>query len=125
MGSDQISAWSNRMDYNKAEIVAYTGSDEPVRLSGVPFHFSPGERSLYVGADNTGGIVQRAGWLGLQVEPFKSWQGTQTIELSYPNGRHSNHVFEVKRNFSSPLQDGEWLWFPAMPLVATPYSDHD
>lgn len=111
------------MDYQLAEIVAYTSGDEPLHLSRVPFHFSPGERSLYLGADNTGGFVIRAGWLGLQTSPFAGWQSAHSFEVTYPNGRHSTTLFEVKRNFHSPLQEGEWLWFPAMPIVAKPYQE--
>ncbi|WP_375123583.1 hypothetical protein [Pseudomonas sp. LW8] len=111
------------MDFKVAEVTAQTGHADPVLLSGIPFHFSPGERSLYVGADNTGGIVLRAGWLGLKTEPFQGWQSAHSFELSYANGRNSHHLFEVKRNFHTPLQDGEWLWFPAMPMRATPHTD--
>ncbi|APC18165.1 hypothetical protein BLL42_21460 [Pseudomonas frederiksbergensis] len=113
------------MEYKKAEIVAHTGDGEKIRLSDIPFHFSPGERSPYIGADNSGGIVQRAGWLGLQTEAFQGWYGTHIIELTYPNGRDGDHVFEVKRNFKNPIQEDGWLWFPAMPLGVTPYSEHD
>ena len=101
------------MEFEIADIDINPGSDDQVRLSAVPFHFNPGERTLYTGADNTGGIVQRAGWLGLQAEPFKGWQSAHIISLT--GNRGTDLVFEVKRNFNSPLQEDGWLWFPASP----------
>jgi len=111
------------MEYKKAEIMVYIANGDLVRLPDVPFHFSLGGQSLHEGADITGGIVQRAGWLGLQTGEFEGWQSTHSIELSYPNGRDSNYLFEVSRHFDIPVQDGEWLWFPAMPLVAKIYKE--
>ncbi|WP_019690140.1 hypothetical protein [Pseudomonas fluorescens] len=105
------------MEYKKAAITAYTGNGGPVRLFDVPFHFSVGGRSLCTGVDITGETMQRAGWLGLQTGEFEGWQSTHSIELSYPNAGDSDHLLEVNKNFSAPFQDGEWLWFPAMPLV--------
>jgi hypothetical protein len=111
------------MKYKKAEIMAYAVNGDVVRLPSVPFHFSPGGRSLHRGGDITGGIVQRAGWLGLQTVGFEGWQSIHSIELSYPDGTDCNHLFEVNRHFDAPVQDGDWLWFPAMPLVATIYKE--
>ena len=72
------------MDYQLAEIVAYSGGDEPLHLSGVPFHFSPGERSLYLGADNTGGFVIRAGWLGLKLSHSRAGKAPTPLRLLIP-----------------------------------------
>lgn len=106
------------MAYETADIDINPGSDDHVRLSAVPFHFSPGERSLYTGADGTGGVVLRAGWLGLQVEPFKGWQSAHVISVTGNKG--TDLVFVVKRNFNSPLQEEDWLWFPALPEAVGP-----
>ena len=111
------------MQHPKAEISVYTGDGEPVHLSGIPYCFNPGERSLHMGADNTGAVVTRAGWLGLHLDPFKGWQSAHTISITGESGRDSDLVYEVKRNFNSPVQDGDWLWFPAMPNGVAPYVD--
>ena len=113
------------MEYKKAEIVAHTHADNPVKLSNIPFVFTPGERSHYKGADGSQSAIQGAGWLGLQTEPFEGWLGTYTIELSHPNGRNSDFVLEVTRTFHQPAQDEGWIWFPVKSLVAIPYTDHD
>lgn len=109
------------MEYKKADIEVWTGSEERVRLSAVPFHFNPGERALYSGADNAGAVIQRAGWLALQTEPFKGWQSAHILSLT--GDRDSDFVFEVKRNFHQPLQEDDWLWFPVMPTSVEPYRD--
>ncbi|WP_027921507.1 hypothetical protein [Pseudomonas sp. URMO17WK12:I12] len=109
------------MDFEIADIEVNPGAEDQVRLAAVPFHFNPGERSLYTGADNTGGIVQRAGWLGLQVDAFKGWQSVDVISVTGSQG--TDAVFEVKRNFNTPMQEGEWLWFPAMPQKVEEYRD--
>lgn len=101
------------MGLNTAAIEAYTSDDEPVRLTDIPFTFNPGERTIYTGADNTSAVVLRAGWLGLKTEPFKGWQSAYILSVRGNNG--DDRVFEVKRNFNNPMQDGDWLWFPAMP----------
>lgn len=113
------------MDHNKAGIVIHSGNVEPERLTNAQFHFAPDERSLYAGADNTGAIVQRAGWLGIRTAPFSNWLGSFLIELRPSNDPRTEHMFEVTRSFHQPLQDGEWLWFPVKPVVVTAYSDHD
>ncbi|WP_085708287.1 MULTISPECIES: hypothetical protein [unclassified Pseudomonas] len=107
------------MEFETAEIDVDQGSDSHVKLSAVPFHFNPGERSLYTGADGSGGIVKRAGWLGLKTEPFNGWYSAHIISVTGSNG--TDLVFEVKRNFHTPLQDGEWLWFPASRQTVEPY----
>ena len=99
------------MAFEEADIDINEGADSHIRLTGVAYHFSPGERSLYSGADGSVGTVQRAGWLGLKTEPFKGWLSAQTISTASAHG--ARYLFEVKRNFHNPLQDGEWLWFPA------------
>ena len=96
-----------------ADIDVYTDNEEPARLTGIPFTFNPGERTIYTGADNTSAVVLRAGWLGLEAEPFKGWQSAHTLSVTGSSG--DNRVYEVKRNFNNPVQDGDWLWFPAMP----------
>lgn len=113
------------MDHNKAEVVIHSGNIESERLTNAQFHFAPGERSLYAGADNTGAIVQRAGWLGIRIAPFSGWLGSFLIELRPWNDLRNEHMFEVTRSFHDPLQDGEWLWFPVKPVVVRAYSDHD
>lgn len=109
------------MDFETADIDINQGSESHVRLSSVPFHFNPGERSLYTGADGSGGVVQRAGWLGMKTEPFNGWFSAHTISLT--GNRGSDFVFEVKRNFNTPLQDGDWLWFPVSRQRVEPYRD--
>lgn len=97
---------------NIADIDVYTTHEDPVRLSGVQFIFNPGERTLYAGADSVASVLQ-AGWLGLKTEPFHGWQSAHILSVNGSTG--DDRVFEVKRNFHAPLQDGAWLWFPAMP----------
>lgn len=107
------------MDFETAEIDVDQGSDSHIRLSAVPFLFNPGGRSLYIGADGSGGVVNRAGWLGLKTEPFNGWYSAHIISVTGNKG--TDCVFEVKRNFNTPIQDGEWLWFPAMPQRVETY----
>lgn len=95
-----------------ADIEVYS-DDETVRLNGIPFTFNPGERTIYTGSDNSSAVVVRAGWLGLMTEPFKGWRSAHILSVTGSNG--DDRVFEVKRNFDTPLQEGDWLWFPAMP----------
>lgn len=109
------------MAFETADIDIDQGSDSHVRLSAVPFHFNPGERSLYTGADGSIGVVQRAGWLGLKTEQFKGWFSAHTISLT--GSRGADYVFEVKRNFHTPAQEDEWLWFPVSRITVEPYSD--
>ncbi|UXZ98889.1 hypothetical protein K3169_13960 [Pseudomonas phytophila] len=104
-----------------ADVDVFTSDGEPFRLTGIPFTFNPGERAIYTGSDNTGGVVVRAGWLGLMTQPFNGWQSTHILSVTGSNG--DDRVFEVKRNFNTPTQDGEWLWFPAMPQRAETYRD--
>lgn len=101
------------MTYETAVIDINPGMEDHVQLLAIPFHFNPGERSLYTGADATGAVIHRAGWLGLRTEPFKLWQSAHIISVTGKTG--TDLVFEVKRNFNVPMQDGEWLWFPATP----------
>ena len=96
-----------------ADIEVYTDNGESTRLTGIPYTFNPGERTIYTGADNTSAVVLRAGWLGLKTEPFKNWQSAQILSVTGSSG--DERAFEVKRNFNNPVQDGDWLWFPAMP----------
>ena len=109
------------MAFETADVDIDQGSDSHVRLSAVPFHFNPGERSLYTGADGSSGVVQRAGWLGLNTYPFTGWFSAHTISVTGSKG--SVYVFEVKRNFSTPIQDDEWLWFPVSRQRVEPYRD--
>jgi hypothetical protein len=101
------------VEFNKADIEIYAGNEDPVQLSGVPYNFNPGERTFYYGSDSSVGSVRRSGWLGLKTEPFKGWQSAHILSVTGSNG--DDRVFEVKRNFNTPVQDGDWLWFPAMP----------
>jgi hypothetical protein len=112
IGDDQLNARSRTVAVNTADIDVYTAHEDPVRLSGVQFNFNPGERTLYAGADSVVSVL-RAGWLGLKTEPFDGWQSAHILSVTGSNG--DDRVFEVKRNFHTPLQDGDWLWFPAMP----------
>ena len=106
------------MDFETANIDIYQGIDEDVRLTGVAFHFNPGERSLYTGADGTQGTVQRAGWLGIRTEPYKGWHSAHVISITGERG--SDLVFEVTRNFHNPIEEDGWLWFPALPQGVGP-----
>lgn len=100
------------MGLTTADIEVYS-DHETVRLIGIPFTFNPGDRTIYTGADNSSAVVLRAGWLGLKTEPFKGWQSAHILSVTGSNG--DDRVFEVKRNFNNPVQEGDWLWFPAMP----------
>lgn len=103
-----------------ADIDVYS-DDGTVRLSAIPFTFNPGDRTIYSGADNSSAAVMRAGWLGLRTEPFKGWRSAHILSVTGSNG--DDRVFEVKRNFNTPVQEGEWLWFPAMPQKVEPCRD--
>ncbi|EGH74417.1 hypothetical protein [Pseudomonas syringae] len=107
------------MELSTADIEVYTSDDDPIGLIGIPFTFNPGERTIYTGADNTSAAVLRAGWLGLKTEPFKGWQSAHVLSVTGSNG--DDRVFEVTRNFNNPLQEGDWLWFPAMPGEVAPF----
>ncbi|QXI03003.1 hypothetical protein HV782_013835 [Pseudomonas monsensis] len=109
------------MDFETAEIDVDQGSDTQIRLSAVPFIFNPGERSLYVGADGPGGTVQDTAWLGLKTEPFNGWYSAQILSVTGNKG--TDCMFEVKRNFHTPIQEGEWLWFPVKRQTIEPYRD--
>lgn len=106
------------MGLTTADIEVYS-DHETVRLIGIPFTFNPGDRTIYTGADNSSAMVLRAGWLGLKTEPFKGWQSAHFLSVIGSNG--DDRVFEVKRNFNNPVQDGDWLWFPAMPQKVEPF----
>jgi hypothetical protein len=103
------------MEFNKAEIVIHKAGGDQTHVSLIPFQFVPGNREDYTGADGSGGIVQRAGWLGLKMANFPGWQSASIIELSYADGHNGDHVFHVTTTFKRPERDGEWLWFPVMP----------
>ena len=68
---------------------------------------------------NNQAVVLRAGWLGLKTEPFKGWQSAHILSVTGSNG--DDRVFEVKRNFNNPVQEDDWLWFPAMPQKVEPF----
>jgi len=106
------------MPHPKADIVIFNGSEEPIKLSAIPYQYTPGERTLVTGA-----LIHRAGKLGLQAEAFAGWTGTYIIDLTGTSGRDGDYTFEVKNNFNPPRQEGEWLWFDVMPNAVRPYSD--
>lgn len=103
------------MEFEIADITIYQGTDEDVDLHRVAFHFSPGERSLYTGADNTHGVVQRGGWLGIKTEPYNGWHSAHVISVTGQRG--TNTAFEVNRNFHIPVEEDGWLWFPVSPQL--------
>lgn len=109
------------MDFEVAEIDINLGSPDHIHLSGVPIAFHPGEASPYAGVGGTGGVSQRAGRLGLRTEPFIGWHSAHIISLTGNKG--TDMVLEVKINPSRPVQDGEWLWFYAMPQRVEKYRD--
>jgi hypothetical protein len=101
------------MNYELADIDVNLGSADHIHLSSIPIVFHTGEVSPYSGVGGTGGITQRAGRLGLKTEPFTGWHSAHTISLT--GNRGTDMVLIVKINPSRPVQDGEWLWFYAMP----------
>ncbi len=103
---------------NIADVDVHTTQEHPVRLSGVQFIFTPGERTLHNVTDSPA-VVLHAGWLGLRTEPFDGWQWADILSLS--GSRGNDFVFVVNRNFQSPLQDGDWLWYPATPQKVEPF----
>ncbi|MDY7558965.1 hypothetical protein QN366_20110 [Pseudomonas sp. CCC3.2] len=107
------------MSYPKADIVIFNGSGEPIKLSAIPFHYTPGERTLV-----HGGFVQRAGKLGLLTEAFANWTGTHVIDLTGLSGRDGDYTFEVKNSLNPPRLEGDWMWFDVMPNGVQPYSDN-
>lgn len=110
------------MDFNNASITFHTTSVDVPPLDKVYAHYSPGERSLYTGADGSETIINRAGWLAIKTDEFKGWLDVYAIEVTIPDGPTSTRLFEVTRNFNTPMVEDGHMWFPVMHRQASVYS---
>ncbi|MGO0683486.1 hypothetical protein [Pseudomonas fulva] len=99
-------------------VTFFSSSVDSVSFEEVDFEYQPGDRSISLGVGGNLSMLSHAGTISFNLEPFEKWQSIYYMTFSFPNGRDSDHVFEVTRNFKQPSSDNGWLHYPVKPKKA-------
>lgn len=103
----------------QGEVKIYVMEQDDFVLDDVLFQFNEGTRAVYTGLNYTFDLFHKPGWLGLQLPALANWFSAYMIELSFPNGSESHHIFTIERNTSVPVEDNGWFWYPVKPIRAS------
>ncbi|QDC04708.1 hypothetical protein FH041_07110 [Pseudomonas sp. SWI7] len=101
----------------------FSSNADDLSFEDIDFEFQPGDRSITAGADGSLSMVKRAGLISFRLEPFPGWQSIYAVTVTFPNGRNSENLFEVTRNFKQPFAHDGWLNYPVMQKQASPMKD--
>lgn len=100
------------------DVKLFSSQADDLSFEDVDFEFQASKQSVATGSDGSLAMVKRAGTISLRLEPFPGWQSIYAVTVSFPNGRDSENLFEVSRNFRQPFAQNGWLHFPVMPKKA-------
>lgn len=101
-------------------VTFFSSQADDLSFEDVDFDFQAGNQSVATGSDGSLAMVKRAGTISLRLEQFPGWQSIYALTVSFPNGRDSEILFEVTRNFKQPSAHDGWLNYPVMQKQARP-----
>ncbi|MEX5490622.1 hypothetical protein ABFV43_17550 [Pseudomonas fulva] len=104
-------------------VTFFSSQADDLSFEDVDFEFQPGDQSITAGSDGSLSMIKRAGIISFKLESFPGWQSTYAVTVTFPNGRDSENLFEVTRNFKQPFDHDGWLNYPVMQKQARPMKD--